>query len=163
MPSGLPIHGRSFLFGLVVLGALGAMLGRPPAPRDLRTVDLAVEHVLPLTLSIDLTTKSGASLLQLTSHSNESTYVSVPVEWNRTQVKQAPLASVAASGSALGFVRWHIPAGASVIFQGAITPDHIRILNPNKSPMGAEYRKVDLRTGTVEPKSLLISDTPGIL
>ncbi len=155
-----PLHGKSLLFGLILLCALGAVLSRKPLPPQKTVLDLAVQHTGALILDIDMTTKTGSSLISLTAKAKEPILISVPDTWQKTQVRNTTLAEVAEKERSLGFVQWHIPANATVTFKALNPPDQFHILNPNQQPMQVQYKRVNLSTGEVIDTSVLLSTHP---
>lgn len=159
----VPLHGKSLLLGLVLVSALGAWVEKSLPVVETRIADIAVEYEKPLFLDATFTSKKGAFLLELSVKSGSGVAVSLPADWERTQVKNAPLASITPEDAAFGFRRWHIPQDATLTYQFREALDGIRVLNPQRKPVNVRYRSINLDTGTVTDVSRLFSEAEATL
>ncbi len=159
----VPLHGKGLLMSLILLGALGAWLSRPPQPIQPTIVDIAVEHQGKLVLSLKLTTKSGAGLLDIATQSASGILLSLPQQWIQTEVRNTSLASVTAADAAFGFNRWNVPANAGLTYRMNGAPDRFRVLNPREEPMEVRLQMINLDRKSVENRSVLFTDSEAIL
>ncbi len=128
------------------------------------TVDIAVEHDSPLGLTLKLSRLRGQGLLIVSSETGSGSFLlSVPENWERTEVRSAPLKEVFVESSAVGFARWQIPRGAEVTFRLPQAPESILAHHPSVSPLRITAVLVDLPEETVEENVVLIQDTATLL
>lgn len=162
MPSVAPVHARSLLLGVILLGAVHAWVSRPVREAPKPGVDIAVEQRGGEILGLTLTTKSGAGLLELSVKHGSGTFISVPAEWRRTLVRNATLAQIVGEDAAFGFRRWTMTPRAAVTFAIEKAPGTFRILNPTTEPMEVRFTAVDLDAKTVTNRSRLFTEDSAV-
>ena len=160
---------RIRLHGFLAIGALSVLAALSvqsilPLTATLRaptgTVDIAFEHQQPLSAHVKMSMRNGQSLIEISHEGEEEILVSIPSSWRRSEVKNAPLASVISEAPALGFTRWRFPPKAAVVFYAEDVPASLLIHNPIKVPLKIEAIRVHLDTEEVEQEIMLVKDEP---
>ena len=147
----LPFHARSALLALLTMAAVALLaLPRSTSAPGSEGARIAVEHARPLTLSIRVSEAAGSGMLEMTTRGEETAGISLPEAWIRTEVRGVPLADVTAEEPSLGYVRWAVPAGATVQFRLPTFPKSATLHNPSLVPLEVRLTTVDLRGGTAE-------------
>lgn len=123
-------------------------------------VTIAVEHAQPMSLMIEMSTRSGQALIVLRHDGREPAAVTVPSAWIRREVRGAALSSVTSDDEMFGFVRWNIPSDASVEFAALEAPGGIMVHNPSPAPLSASVIHANLDTNEIERNVVLIKDEP---
>jgi len=158
---------RIWLHGFLAIAALSVLVAVSvhsllPLTASLRvptdTADIAFEHQLPLAAHVKMSTLDGQSLVEISHEGEEEVLVSVPSSWRRSEVKNAPLASVTSEAPALGFTRWHFPPKTAVVFYTRDTPTSLMIHNPTKVPLKVQAIRVHMDTEEVEQEIVLVQD-----
>lgn len=152
------IHGKSLLLGLLLLGALSALLSRQPVGSPAEPATMVVEHAGGTKIGMVLTTKSGSGLLDLTVRSKEQVFVSVPETWQLTQVRGAPLSSIEQGESTLGFRRVGAPPAVTLTFYCPSSPGAVTVMNAPGLPMEVSLERISLETSSVRSQSKLFTD-----
>lgn len=160
------------LQGTAAVGALGfflltiatqsrhwvADLGRQP---DCDCADIAVEHSEPLGLSLTYTTKDHREGLFEIAHDGSGTIlISLPENWTLREVRRALLSAVSQEAPQLGFIRWGIPAGATVSFRILDPPATATVHNPSGIPLKITLTRVDLAAQATRKDIYLVKDQP---
>lgn len=128
------------------------------------TVDVGIEHTLPISLTIDVSTLDGASIVEVTNtEGGELAFISVPDEWQRREVRNASIADVTSEESSFGFTRWKLPAGATISYRSQEVPESMVLHNPSKTPVKAAVNRVDLQKNTLEHDIILVQDASALL
>ncbi|MFA7681828.1 MAG: hypothetical protein WCX61_02240 [Candidatus Peribacteraceae bacterium] len=163
MPS--PI--RQHTFALVIVAATVSAVAISSLQRAQVTTqtepvhaEIGVEHTLPLALQLDVSVLHGHGLLDVTHVGDENIALSVPEEWKRREVRNVPLQAVTADAPSFGFVRWHLPAGATVSFMLPRYPQTLLLHNPSNVELKVTMARVDLEKNTVERDVILIQNSP---
>lgn len=152
------IHGKSLLLGLVLLGALSALLSRQPVAPQAQPATMVIEHAGGTKIGMVLTTKSGSGLLDLTVRSTDKVFVSVPDAWSLAQVRGAPLASIEQGQSVMGFRRVGAPPAVTLTFYCPSSPGAVTVMNPPGLPMEVSLERISLETSSVRSQSKLFTD-----
>ena len=124
---------------------------------DAPSAGLAVEHVSPLTLTIRMSAGKREGIVELSTDGTETAAISVPSAWQRREVRGAALDAVSADPPSMGFSRWHVPPGVTVSFRVIESPS-LMIRNPSGIPLLVLGKKVNVLTGQIEEKSVLVKD-----
>lgn len=152
------IHGKSLLLGLLLLGALSALLSRQPVAPQSQPATMVIEHAGGTKIGMVLTTKSGSGLLDITVKSREKVFVSVPDAWRLTQVRGAPLSSIEQGQSAMGFARIGAPPAVTLTFYCPSSPAAVTVMNAPALAMEVSLERISLETGSVRKQSKLFTD-----
>ena len=165
MPSPLFLHGKTLLASsmLVILG--GAVLWHLQKTTDspLQIVDITVEHQQGFGLNLSVGTEGTTHFIELGNTAASTIQVSLPMSWQRREVRNVPLSAVASDSPGLGYVRWTLPAGAYVSFRTKQGWSALRVQNPSKIPFKIRFTSVDLPRGMSESTVILLQDVPVIL
>lgn len=147
---------------------LAAVLALPSAwiARQAETppheTNIAIEHEEPVTVRIVRLAATGASIVELSHNGSGTVAAHLPTWWTRQEVRGAPLSSVTSTPQEWNYVRWVIPAGATVRFD-APDADRVTVHNPSAVPLtirttvvrrGSTTREDDAVIVTVEPYTL---------
>lgn len=163
MRAGLPIHGKSVLFGLVLIAALASFLASqtPTTPPE-RRAHLAIEHAGGTKLHLIVATKSGAGLLELRVEGREAVTLSVPADWQETAAKSASGARIAYGEAGLGFQSIVFTRAGMVQFRTAEAPHAFSLENPAGLPVSVTVEQIDL-AGRSASRDVTLSTDPVIL
>lgn len=153
------------LTGLLLLTTRGdrlpSQLSRP-LPEE-----MAVEHTGPLTLSMQRSTGKQEGIIELSTEGPETASVTVPSSWERREVRGASLDAVKADPPNAGYTRWYIPPTVTLSLRviDAITAEDKDLLihNISDAPLLVLWKSVDIVTGRVEERSILVKDKAGRL
>ncbi|MDD5623856.1 MAG: hypothetical protein PHI23_04060 [Candidatus Peribacteraceae bacterium] len=121
--------------------------------------DIGVEHTGPLSLSLSLSKGEGSGIADIGQYGEETIAVSVPADWQRREVRGAPLASVTADPSTFGFTRWHLPPGTVISFGVPVSPASLILHNPSGVPLKVTLTRVDLEAQSVERDVVLVQES----
>lgn len=83
----------------------------------------------------------------------------LPSSWSRQEVRGVPIERVTSEPQEWSFVRWLIPAGATVRFD-AENPGRITLHNPSGIPVTVSTTTVNPRTGTRESDAQIVTTDP---
>ncbi len=119
-------------------------------------VDIGIEHQKPLTLSMEVGVQHTGANVEFFSESDETILISVPSNWVRREVKNAPIDTVSAEPPSLGFTRWTLPPRAGISFRLSEAPESLILHNPTEVQMMLNLARVDLPTNTVNKDVILI-------
>lgn len=143
-----------FAQGTIRRGSAGLTAQVNPQTR----AEIGVEHILPLTLSLMISTNGRNGIADLAHDGTGTAHVSLPSSWTRREVRGTPLATVIADPPTFGFTRWSLPAGATVSFSVPVPPSTILLHNPSGVPLQIKLTRVDLATQEVERDVILVQD-----
>ena len=122
--------------------------------------EMGVEHALPLSLSMEISSLQGVGLLDITHEGEETIFISLPMSWSRKEVRGVSLSSVREETSSFGFTRWRFPEGASVTFGLPKYPDSLLLHNPSEVSLKINVTQVNLNEGTVTHDIILVQESP---
>ena len=121
--------------------------------------EIGVEHTLPATLSLTLAvTEDMKGVLDVSHDAAETVFVSLPESWTVWEVRGRALDEITEDPPSFGFIRWHIPEGATLSFQLPSIPSSLSAENPSGVALQIQLTTVDLTTEHVERNVLLIKD-----
>ena len=124
-------------------------------------IEIGVEHQSPLAaLSFKGTTGGEKQLMDIGNESDETLQVSLPASWERTEVRNVPLASLTSEEPSFGYRKWQFPAGASVSFETNEPWKSVTVHNPSGIPLRIRVTKVNLHTEQAEFNVYLAKDKP---
>lgn len=162
------------LFSAATLAGMLLLIARADRLRDRTTekkgpaAEIAVEHDDATTLTILQSSGKNDGIVEL-SGAGDDMLISVPSEWERREVRGAELSAVTADDPSfaaeetaegrtdMGFTRWHVPAGVTLSFHVRGSPA-LAIRHPSQSPLLVVAKRVDVRTGEVREKNVLIKE-----
>lgn len=147
--------GASIPFLLVVLFVATK---QPHVASILQTVDIGVEHRESMTLEVTVTSNDLLRMVTLKNDALEPIALSVPTDWKRGEVRNVPLKSITADEPSFGYVRWHLPANASVSYTTKQPFQHLSVHNPSGIPLKIRATLVDLLKNTGEHQVYLVQE-----
>lgn len=139
------IHGKIALVTLAFLAVAAVGLYLPP--QDTQgggAMDVGIEHARPLSVEIALTEGTQRSLIDVDLKSDETSYLTVPSSWERTEVRRAPLSSVTGEEASQNMRRWTLPANAGISFSVKSGVPTLRLHNPSGAPVKVGLTRVNL-------------------
>lgn len=166
MASVASAHGKT-LFASLILVLFGASLtwqlqqGEVVDPPP--SADITVEHRGSFGLDLRIGKGSPVSFLEIGNNGELPVDIALPQSWLRKEVRNVPLSSITADEPALGYVRWHFPAGAHVSFRTTVPWSSIIVRNPSKLPFKIQLATVNMETEEVTKDVILIKDKPVII
>ena len=121
-------------------------------------LDIGVEHASPLTLAVTVTRNDRMRMVDIVNDKSESISLSVPDDWIRGEVRNAPVASILSEAPSFGYVRWTVPKDASVSFRTDAPFDRLNIHNPSGVLLKIRFTSVDLLQNTGEHNVFLVKE-----
>lgn len=118
--------------------------------------EIAVENERAATLTLQESAGKNPGIVECTAEGSDM-YLSVPSSWERREVRGAALSTVTADPPALGFTRWHLPEGVTLSFRVPGSPA-LTVRHASSAPLLIIGKRVDLGTGKVEEKSVLMQE-----
>ena len=119
------------------------------------SAEIAVEHDAAITLTIEESEGKKKGIIDMRIDGPSGAAISLPSSWERREVRGAPLTSVPGDAPSMGFVRWHLPPGVTLSLWVTGTPD-ITVRHPSPSPLLVIMKRVNVLTGKVTEKSVLV-------
>ncbi len=157
------LHGKVLLFSLAVMGLTALAFRAANGGNAARTIAIAVEHASPASITLTVASHKGGSIIELHHPGSETIHVSLPQNWDRTEVRGVPLKSVTREDPALGFVRWTLPGGATMALQSPQIFDAVTIHNPSNIPLTVKTITVDIALGRSEQDAVIVGDAPATI
>lgn len=118
---------------------------------------IGIEHDGPASLTVVLARKNTAGLVSLENTSNAPVYVSLPDNWNRTEVTNTTIDKVTSSKTQYNFLRWTLPAKAGMKMLLPEVPSSFTFLSPTESnTVALTIHSVDVVDGTKETQVILL-------
>lgn len=150
--------------GLLAL-CLAAVIGLPaawlsyesadPGPRT----DIAIEHVVPLTLHVARLSSSGTNVFDIAHTASGAIALHLPASWSRQEVRGVPIADVTSQETDMDYVRWVLPKGASVRFD-APNPGRVTLHNPSGIPLTVRTTTVTYPGGARDDDATIVTNGP---
>lgn len=128
------------------------------APREAPFIDIGVEHTQKGALTMMVTRNDISRLIEIGNDNAEAINLSVPDTWKRGEVRGATLSDVSSDPPSFGYVRWHIPAHATVVFATDHPFAHLKLHNPSGMLMQIHFTQVDLVSNTGTHDVYLVKD-----
>ncbi len=123
------------------------------------TAEIAVEHVTPISLYIEVGRLSDSAMVDVYIDGDEDTKISIPSDWKLREVRNASFNDLISDEPTFGFSRWHLPPHTGVSFYAPNGPESILLHNPSGVPLKVNLVHVDIEAETVERDVLLVSDS----
>lgn len=124
---------------------------------------IAIEHSMPLDLSFDISVRSGQALIELRHKGRESISLSVPSDWERREVWNAPLRDITADPSSFGFTRWHLPPDTGISFLAPAAPTTLVLHNPTEELLTIDLTHINLDTAELTKDVVLVQGPRQVL
>ena len=122
------------------------------------TEDVTIEHTAPVTLTVLASAGKSDGIIEFHTDGEETVTLTVPTSWQRREVRGAALETVTADPLSVTGTRWHLPPRVTLSFRVQQSPALI-VRNPSGIPVLIEGRKVNVVTGAVEKKNVLVKDS----
>jgi len=153
-------HGKIALVTLAFLAIAGIYLFAPAqeSVQPGAVLDIGLEHAQPLTVSVSLTEGSTRSLVDVDMSSAETSYLTVPDGWHRSEVRRAAIASVTGEETEASMRRWTLPKNAGVSFSTDDPFRTLKIHNPSGVPVKIQLTRVNLAKKTSSYDVFLLKD-----
>lgn len=141
--SAIVLLGCSFIlrdtFGLLS----GSAFDRP------ETLEIGMEYDsdIEMTWTFSRTQSGGFVLLQSDEHSPVA--ISLPAEWELTEVRNVAYDTVKPGDELMGFVRWELPATAGLMLSVPSLPDQIQFVSPSEHTATLTLNAVDLLSDSI--------------
>lgn len=120
------------------------------------TEQIAIEHAESASIELDVSERNGAAILEFTNNSRSALMLSLPDSWKRREVRGARLDDVEQTSTGLGFVRWKLPAHATVSFLAQQMPAHLIAHHPSSSLLKIQLSRVNLASDSVTHDTILL-------
>ncbi len=147
------------LAGILLMTVREDRLRMQKSEVDVPATEIAVEHDAAATLTIRQSDGKKEGIIEFAGEGADLR-ISVPSSWDQRDVRGAALSAVPSDPPAMGFTRWHLPKGVILSFHVEETRNFasLRIRNPSPTPLLIIRRRVDVVSGKVEEKSLLLKE-----
>ena len=120
------------------------------------TEQIAIENAESASISLDVSERNGAALLEFTNEGMSPLMLSLPDTWKRREVRGARLEDVEQTSTGLGFIRWKLPADATVSFLAQNLPTHLIAHHPSGNLLKIQLSRVDLAADSVTHETILL-------
>ncbi|OGJ56215.1 hypothetical protein A3D88_02990 [Candidatus Peribacteria bacterium RIFCSPHIGHO2_02_FULL_52_16] len=121
--------------------------------------EIGVEHTMPATLALTLAvTDEAKGILEVSHDAAETVFVSLPETWILWEVRGKALADIKEDAPSFGFIRWHIPAGATLSFRLEEIPSSLSAENPSGVSLKIQLTTVDLVSEHVGRNVILVKN-----
>lgn len=120
------------------------------------TEEIAIEHEENASIELDVSERHGAAILEFTNGSVKALMLSLPDSWKRREVRGARLEEVEQTSTGLGFIRWKLPAHATVSFLAQEMPVHLVAHHPSDGLLKIQLSRVNLATDSVTHDTILL-------
>ena len=97
-------------------------------------------------------------MIEIANDNAEAINISVPDDWKRGEVRDAKLSDVTSDAPSFSYVRWHIPAHATVDFTTDHPFAHLNLHNPSEVLLQIAFTQVDLVTNAGMNDVYLVKD-----
>jgi hypothetical protein len=122
------------------------------------TEQIAIEHAENASIGLDVSERHGAAILEFTNESSSALMLSLPEPWKRREVRGVRLEEVEQTSTGLGFIRWKLPANATVSFLAQQMPAHLIAHHPSKGLLKIALSRVNLETNSVTHDTILLQE-----
>jgi hypothetical protein len=157
------LHGKTFLASLILVLCGGALVWQAQNRTTGSAIDLTVEHDAPFGLTLSLSTQGETRFVEIGNESADTVHVSLPEAWERREVRNVPLLSIASSEPSHGSIRWTLPAGAFVSYRSETPWSQLVVRNPSKIPFKINLAIINLETLETERDIILVKDKPVVI
>jgi hypothetical protein len=147
--------GASIPFALIIAYIVSS---EQPTTTSIPLLDIGIEHTQPMTLSMTLTYNDNKRIVDIGNDTKEEIAISVPENWKRSEVRNATLAQVMSDAPSFGYIRWHLPAKASVVFGTKQPFDQLNVHNPSSVVLNISMTTVDLQKNSGDHQVYLVKE-----
>lgn len=154
------LHGKIALVTLAFLTIAGIYLFSPATDRGDAgaVIDIGMEHAQPLTIAVSLTEGTRQSLIDVDLTSAETSRLTVPRSWQRTEARRAPLSAVTGTDAEANMRTWELPTNAGISFSTEDSFRTLRLHNPSGVPLKIQLTRVNLAKNTSSYDVYLLKD-----
>ena len=96
----------------------------------IETADIAIEHTAPLSMQFRMSTRNDQAIAEFLPTGSGVALVSVPMNWQRSEVRGTPLKQLENEEPVFGYARWKIPSGTQITFSIMDAPQKVLLHNP---------------------------------
>lgn len=121
------------------------------------TADITVEHTGPVTLTVLASAGKQNGIVEFRADGEETITLTTPVSWQRREVRGAPLDAVTADPPSGTSTKWHLPPRVTLSLR-VEEASSLVVHNPSGAPVLISAKKVNVVTGTVEKKDVLVKE-----
>jgi hypothetical protein len=141
--------------GLLSAGSLASLLA-PPAPAG-GTAPLTLAYTQPLTLTVAVGRRGGGGIVDVAQDGGtETAHVTLPAEWERTEVSGVPLEEAGSTPLSLHWTSWELPPGSRLRFMAKALAAHADLALPSGVPISLTVVRADLDAGTSDQETKLL-------
>lgn len=121
-------------------------------------VEIGVEHDGSGGIAIAHGMGGNAHMTDIANESAAVMYVSLPADWQRDEIRGAPLASLTVEAPIFGFRRWSIPPGATVSYRTPADWRALTVHNPAGTLLRVKVTTVYLDRNEADTDVYLLND-----
>ncbi|MSR87526.1 hypothetical protein EXS70_05185 [Candidatus Peribacteria bacterium] len=119
-------------------------------------VELTVQHKGQLSFAIRQSTGKRDGIVEIQTQGTETGAITLPSSWQRREVRGAPLGRIVMQLSGADRTRWLLPPGVTLSLRVEEAPP-LRIQNVSDTPLFVTSKRINVVTGKVDTRSILIS------
>ncbi len=132
----------------VVLGG-GNLLALLTPVEEPEIAVLTLAYTKPLSLSVSVGARNGGGVVDIAQeHGTETVHITLPADWERSEVSGAALEEATSSPLSAHWTSWKVPTESRLRFLVPRLPDHAELSLPSGVPLSLTITKADLSQGT---------------
>lgn len=120
---------------------------------------MAIEHGQVASIAITRGERNGTAIIEFRNDGEHTVLLSLPDNWKRREVRGARLEDFGPTQTGLGYIRWTLPAKATISMAASVAPRHLTLHHPTASPLKVELQRIDLERDSVDRNVLLIQSS----
>lgn len=141
--------------GLLSAGSLASLLA-PSTPTS-GTAPLTLAYTQPLTLTVAVGRRGDGGIVDVAQvGGTETAHVTLPAEWERTEVSGIPLENAGSTPLSLHWTSWELPPGTRLRFVTTLLAGHADLALPSGVPISLTVIRADLDSGESTQETRLL-------
>lgn len=148
----LGTHLGSALIALLTAGVVlfgGNVLALLTPVEGPETVILTLAYTKPLSLTMAVGARADGGVIDISQeHGTETIHLTLPADWERSEVSGAALEEATFSPLSAHWTSWKLPAESRLRFLVPDLPEHAELSLPSGVPLSLTVTKADLAAGT---------------
>lgn len=138
------------------VGSLASLLS-PAGPANTGTAPLTLAYTQPLTLTVAVGRRGNGGIIDIAQEGGtETAHVTLPAEWERTEVWGVAIDQVSSTPLSLHWNSWELPPGSRLRFMAKSLAAHADLALPSGVPISLTVMRADLDAGTSEQETKLL-------
>ncbi len=121
--------------------------------------EIGLQHETPTAVDMLVARKGELGHIEINNSSAFPLKVSLPEDWERTEVRGGSIWLVTQEDPDFGFIRWTIPAKMGMTLRTKQAPDSVLLHSPSGQTASVRITSVDLATDEKHERTLLFQNT----